>query len=298
LDRRENTVGVIYLLLAAACWGFVAATVKTLTRSVDPQFISFTRVSLATLVVVALFAWRRGQWWRLQWFLPWILIGAVGRTINYLAFNLGLVYAPSNVAAIGLPVQTITTALLAWAIFAERLKGRGLGLALSLGGLALLWWNGQGLATLLDPRYALGNSLMFLSGVASGFSFISQKALTPRMSVLEMLIPVFGWSTLFITPFAWAGGGFSRAYAPATWALLIVLGVVLTGFSFIFLGEGYKRCSATTGVVVTNASVFMTLAFSASWMHESVSAIMVLGALLVVLGALAVVRVERREIKT
>lgn len=296
MGKRENTIGVIYLLLATACWGFVAPIVKILTRSVDPQFISFTRTLSGVLVVGALFVWRKGSWRRLQWFLPWILIGAVGRTINYLTFNLSLVYSPSNASSIGLPVQTIITALLAWAILGERLKGRVWGLAVSLGGLALLWWNGQGLATLLDPRYALGNVLMVISGIASAFSFVAQKPLMPRMTVLEMLIPVFGWSTLFIAPFAWASGGFSRAYTPEAWALLLLLGVVLTGFSFIFLGEGYKRCAATTGVVVTNATVFMTLAFSAFWLHESVSVMMVIGAVLVVLGALAIVRVERREI--
>ena len=69
--QRENTVGVIYLLLAALCWGFVASTVKQLTARVDPYTISFFRVSLATVVFSLLL--RRKNWRRIGWFLLWAL---------------------------------------------------------------------------------------------------------------------------------------------------------------------------------------------------------------------------------
>jgi drug/metabolite transporter (DMT)-like permease len=67
-QQRENTVGVIYLVLTALCWGFVAAAVKSLTAKVDPYTISFSRVSMA-VIVFSLFL-RRRNWRRIGWFLP------------------------------------------------------------------------------------------------------------------------------------------------------------------------------------------------------------------------------------
>jgi drug/metabolite transporter (DMT)-like permease len=138
--------------------------------------------------------------------------------------------------------------------------------------------------------------LLVVAGVASGFQFTSQKVLSSRLSSLEILIPVFGLSTLIILPFAWGAAGLARAYSPATWGLLLFLGFVLTGGSFFFLAEGYRRCAATTAVVITNTTVLWTLIWSRYLLQESVSAIMVLGALLGAVGAVAVVQADTRAI--
>jgi drug/metabolite transporter (DMT)-like permease len=97
-------------------------------------------------------------------------------------------------------------------------------------------------------------------------------------------------------PFAWAGGGLSRGYDLATWGWILFLGIVLTGASYFFLAEGYRRCAATTAVTITNTGIFFTLIWSYSLLSEQVSAIMVFGALFVVAGAIAIVRSDRRAI--
>jgi drug/metabolite transporter (DMT)-like permease len=193
-------------------------------------------------------------------------------------------------------VQTIGVILLALWIVGESVHSRWLGLALSLGGLLFVWWNGHGWDALLDPRYVWGNLLLMLAGLASAVQFTSQKVLSPKLSSLEILIPVFGWSALIHLPFAWAGGGLSRGYDLATWGRILFLGIVLTGTSYFFLAEGYRRCAATTAVTITNTSIFFTLLWSYALLEEQVSAIMVLGSLFVVAGAMAVVRSDRRAI--
>lgn len=293
--QRENTVGVIYLLLAALCWGFVASTVKRLTAEVDPYTISFFRVSLATVVFALLL--RRGNWRRIGWFLPWVVLGALGRSGNYLLYNVGLTRMPSNAATILAPVQAISTVLLARWFVGERVRGKWTGLGLSVAGLVLIWWSGKGWATLLDPRYVGGNILLVLSGLASALQFTSQKVLSSRFSGPEILLPVFALSTLITIPFATTAGGFTHAYSPGAWLLLLVLGLVLTGGSFFFLGEGYRRCDASTAVVITNTSTFLTLLWSALLMRERVSPIMIVGATLGVAGTLAVVRADYRAIR-
>ena len=293
-DRRENTIGVLCLVGVALCWGFVASSVKRLSAQLNPYTLSFFRVSMAALVFGGFFVWRKGDWRRLPWFLPWMLVGAVGRASNYALYNAGIARMPSNVATITAPVQTVAVILLARLFLGERVRDRWLGLALSLGGMALLWWNGQGWAALSDPRYVWGNLLMVLAGLGSAVQYTSQKILSPRYSSLEILLTVFAWSTVIHLPLAWASGGLSRSYDLQAWGLLLFLGVVVTAGSYFLLAEGYRRCAATTAVTITNTTIFLTLVWSAVLLRERVSAIMVVGALLVVAGAAAVVIADRR----
>lgn len=296
MTKQAYMVGLIYLFLTAGCWSFVAVTVKTLTQHVDPYTITFYRMFLASLVFTAIFVMRRGQWLRLPWLLPWILVGTLGRTGNYLLYNAGLVHAPSQAATILAPAQQIGVILFAWWFLGEKIKFRWLGLSLSLVGLLLIWWNGQPLAALLDTSYLWGYLLLILAGLATAVHFTSQKILSDRFSGLEILLPVFMLSAVASWPFAWAWGGFSQAYTPLTWTLLLLLGLLLTGMSYLFLAEGYRRCDATTGVVIINSGVLLTLVWSYSLLHETISPIMIAGALLGLTGTIAVILADRRHL--
>jgi drug/metabolite transporter (DMT)-like permease len=263
----------------------------------DPYTISFSRVVLATVTFVPLFVRQRGHWRKIRWFAPWVLVGALGRAGNYILYNAGLTQMPSNASTILAPVQAIGTVLLARWFIGERLRGKWPGVMLSMVGLTLIWWNGKGWTTLIDPRYIVGNTLLVLAGVASALQFASQKALSAALSGPEILLPVFAWSTAMTVPFAWTAGGFSQSYSPTAWLLTLVLGVALTGGSFFFLGEGYKRCDASTAVVITNTCTFLTLVWSALLLHESISLVMVLGVLLGVTGAVLVVLADQRQLE-
>jgi drug/metabolite transporter (DMT)-like permease len=291
--KRDYALGVFYLALTALCWGFVASTVKRLTRHVDPYTISFFRVFLAA-AVFALILSRQG-WRGLPWFLPWTFAGVVGRAGNYLLYNAGLTQMPSNAATILAPVQAVGTVLLAKWFLGEHVRHKWLGLVLSVVGLLLIWWSGQGWETLLDRRYTLGNTLLVLAGLASALQFTSQKALSARFSGVQILFPVFVLSTLVTAPVAMTAGHLGSAYPPLDWVLLLFLGLVLTGGSFYFLGQGYKRCDASTAVVITNTSTFLTLLWSWLLLHEHVTVAMTAGAILGVAGAVMTVRADRNR---
>jgi drug/metabolite transporter (DMT)-like permease len=70
----------------------------------------------------------------------------------------------------------------------------------------------------------------------------------------------------------------------------------LTGGSYYFLAEGYRRCDATTGVVIINMGVLLTLVWSHVLLHETVTPIMILGAVLALCGTLAVINTDRRKL--
>mgnify|MGYP002065049297 CR=1 FL=1 len=164
----------------------------------------------------------------------------------------------THVATITAPVQTVGVLLMARLFLGERVRDRWLGLLLSLGGMALIWWNGEGWEALGDPRYIWGNLLMVLAGLGSAVQYTSQKVLSPRYSSLEILFTVFAWSTAIHLPLAWASGGLSQTYDGSTWAWALFLGLVLTAGSYFLLAEGYRRCAATTAVTITTSSIAQT----------------------------------------
>lgn len=294
--KRENTIGVVYLFLAATCWSFIGVVVKQLTATVDPNTISFFRVSLATLVFVALFIKQKGDWPRLAWLAPLIVIGALGRAGNYLLYNAGLVYLPSSAVTILAPVQQIGVVVMAGWFLREQIASKWLGMTLSLVGLLLIWWNGQPLSILLAPGYAWGYTLLVFAGLATAMQFTSQKALSTQYTGSEILLPTFALATLVTVPFAWSSGGFSHGYDARTWGLLLFLGLVLTGVAFVFVGEGYSRCDSSSGVVILNTGVFFTLFWSYFLLHENIGPMMILGAGLGLAGAIAVIQTDRKQI--
>jgi len=140
--------------------------------------------------------------------------------------------------------------------------------------------------------------LLILAGVSTALQFTSQKALaSAKLTSLEILIPVFGWSTLITLPFAAVGGAGGRDYSAVAWLLLLFLGFVLTGASFLFLAEGYKRCTATTAVIITNTTTFFTLIWARLLLGEPISAARLVGTLLGVAGSLAVILTDRRLLR-
>lgn len=294
--KRENAIGLLYFSFTAACWSIVAVVVKQLSQSVDPYTLSFYRVFFATFVLAAIFVVQKGDWRRLQWFAPLIIIGALGRVGNYLLQSAGIAQTTASAATLMAPAQQIGVLLLAWWLLHEQIRSKWLGLCLSFLGLILIFWNGQPLALLFDVGYSWGYLLLILAGFATAVQFTTQKMLSGKFTAAEIMLPVFVLSSALNFPVAAAAGGFSRSYDPWTWALLLFIGLVLTGGAFYALGEGFRRCDSTTGVVIINAGVFFTLFWSHFLLNETIGPIMIAGAVLGLAGTIAVIRADRRQI--
>ena len=294
--KRQNAIGLGYFFFTAACWSIVAVVVKELSDSVDPYTLSFYRVFFATFLLAVIFVGQKGDWRRLQWFVPLILIGALGRVSNYFLQSVGIAETTASAAVLLAPAQQIGVVLLAWWLLHERMRTKWLGLVLSFLGLILIFWNGQPLAQLFAVSYSWGYVLLIFSGFATSIQFTTQKMLSKEFTAAEIMLPVFVLSSVMTFPVAAASGGFSRSYDLWTWILLLFIGLVLTGGAFYSLGEGFKRCDSTTGVVIINCGVFFTLFWSYMLLGERIGIIMIAGCALGFLGTIAVIRAERKQL--
>lgn len=156
----------------------------------------------------------------------------------------GLTLAPATDAALLTPgASPILTALLAWGLFGERMRRRGVaGLAIGVAGLVLIVSPGGG----TTPARLLGDLLFVLgSSMWAVFSIIGRAAtrrFTPLVATLYgsvagtiMLVPLAfverGWTSLAVSP-------------PVAWLGLVYLAVFATALGFVFFYEGVSRVGA------------------------------------------------------
>ncbi len=142
--------GIFYAVSAAVLFGLSTPAAKWLVGQMPPALLAGLLYAGSGLGLAALSLFRHGgeaSLTRRDW--PW-LGGAVlfGGVLAPLALMFGLQRTPGGVASLLLNLEGVLTALLAWFAFRENFDKRiALGMALIVGGGALLSWQGGGQLT-------------------------------------------------------------------------------------------------------------------------------------------------------
>ncbi|NLB43150.1 MAG: DMT family transporter, partial [Clostridiales bacterium] len=145
-------MGIFLLLLAALLWSFVGILVKTAATMVDSSIITLSRFLFGVLFLV-IFIKIRDKKLTFTWRNKWILLGAIGKSVNYIFENIGisLGYAYGNV--IVLPLQTIIMVLVSTFHLKEHLELKSLiFVVLCLSGALLISWNGLPLSVFFNTN--------------------------------------------------------------------------------------------------------------------------------------------------
>lgn len=279
-----------------ALWSIVPVLVKLLIPVVDPFTISFLRLFQALAVVLAAYLARghRLRQIRLRW---WHLIGGMGVGLNYSLFTLSLSFTTASAGVLIVQVQYVTLAILAAVVLKERLgPGKVAGIALVLGGVALIVAMRSDVAGLLAPRYALGNALMLFSGLGWGVYALSNKALTNNAGTLSALLPMLAIGTAITG--ALSATHFDLHSPPTSGALaaVLVLGVVATGGAFILMSEGIRRLSAALAGTITGITPLSQILLAHLVLGETLSWSLAAGGTLVLGGIFGMVYGERPQV--
>ena len=146
-SRADALVGVLLALGSAAAYAILALCSRFLAsryHPLQPIAIGFT-VGAALLFGLSE-AWPGGLVMRyptIGW-LHLLYLGLVPTALGYFVFLAGMRTTPATVATIATLVEPLTSALLAWLLFDERLGSSGwLGAALLLGAMTMLYRNGR-----------------------------------------------------------------------------------------------------------------------------------------------------------
>jgi len=293
---RDQIVGFLAVGTAASIWGTLGFFAKILyAEGVSFEALVAVRASLGWAAMLLFVLLRRGAGSLrvarrdLLFLLP---LGIVGIGAFYWLYFFTVRESTVGTAAILLYSSPAFVALLAW-IFLQETLGllRLLALTLTFGGIFLVV-GGHDPGTLEVSLLVLTAGL--LSGLTYGLYSILGKPMAGHLEPAVILSYALGFGSLLLMlaalpTFYTLVGLSSRSYA-----LLFMLAVVHTALAFGLYTAGLKRLDAGQAAIVATVEPVVAGAIGVVLLGEKLTALKVIGALLVLAGAaLAQVSLEK-----
>ncbi|MBC7699283.1 DMT family transporter, partial [Aquabacterium sp.] len=280
------------MLLLAAVWGASFMFLRMAAPVVGSLAVAAMRVTGAALLLLPVLMWR-GDLARLKPWLPALVVSAL---LSYVLPFLGLSQAARSLPAGLLSILNATTplwgALVGWWWAGERLSaGRLLGLAIGIGGVALLAADrsqiGSG-ASWQAVALCLGSTLMYALAVhhakrhLSALSPVSVSAGSLGCAALMLALPAW-----WLGPRPAQGPTMGWDQVPATtWGAVLGLAVLCTALAYLLFYRLIARVGPTKALTVTFLIPVFGMLWGSLFLNEQVSASMMASTTVIVLGTL------------
>jgi drug/metabolite transporter (DMT)-like permease len=291
----SSLVGSALVFLSAVGFSIKAILIKVAYgHGVDATTLLALRMLFSAPFFIAMALWTgtaaapasvTGRDWRML-----VLLGLTGYYLATWLDFLGLQYIAAGLERLILFLYpTIVVLLSAW-LFRERIQRRQLAaLALSYGGIALVFAE-QFAGGVGDSRdIALGGALVFASAVVYSVYLIGSSKVVHRFGAVRFT----AWAMLAATAVA-LGQFFATHRAAAlllpmpVYAICIAMAIFATVLPAVFMSEGLRRIGANRAALVASVGPVVTLALGHAFLDETVGLLQVAGAALVLTGVLLV----------
>ena len=291
--------GLQFVILATACWSTAGLFITSLVRDggMAPFSLAFWRMLVTCLCLVAYIAIRHPRQLRVRpRDVPWFAaMGALAVATFQVAWILAVLTNGPSIATIIQCNAPIIVTLIARIIWGESLtwqKWTAIGLA-SLGTILIAWPADTGAMqiTLTGFLISMGSAIAY-----AGITLFTKK-LARDYSSWTILAYAFGFAALALLPFQF-GYGQSRPVPPIDRGdvLLTFAGFVLitTIGGYALYTTGLRRLPASVASIAAMVEVPFAAALGYLFLGDRLSALQVLGALIVLSGvALLSLRPER-----
>jgi drug/metabolite transporter (DMT)-like permease len=299
---QQNTKGLLYASITAFFWGFLAIALKIATRMFEPVTIVWFRFFIAFLLLAAWQGFHDPSAFRILIRPPLILVlAALGLSWNYLGFTLGVDHTTPGNAQIFIQVGALTLALVGITFFKEHLSRRQiLGFILALGGLVLFYHQQEGEFIGSGDHYLKG-VLLTLSGALAWALYASlQKILVSKHPVESLNLFLFGLPVLIYLPFINLSPLFHLSLSG--WLLMLFLGInTFIAYTCIAKALKYTEANKVSIIIILNPLITFGAMeildrLNVSWIDaERFTLLTIVGALIVLTGALLVTRQRKKE---
>ncbi|MBA7627704.1 hypothetical protein ES703_35171 [subsurface metagenome] len=261
--------------------------------------LSFLRFSLANLILIIVYR-VQGHKIKIKGLMnAWIVLGGVAIGLSYSLFSIGLQYTSANMSNIIVQSQVICLILLSYVFLKEKIDFlKAVGIAVCLLGIFLVLFQNVSVYSFFQSELLLGNMTIFTAGVCWAFFGLSQKiVLLSQNDILEILILTFIVGSIITGVFATLKFQLPFSFDWQSVISIIVLGMLCTGLSYIFLLKGFQRLSASTVGMTTTTTPLLTLFTARLILGESITCILIGGGAAVVVGIILIVFSERKDLK-
>lgn len=297
---QNHAKGILYAAITAVFWGFLAIVLKIIDNDVEPETIVWFRFILAFLMLAGWQASKDKSAFKLMLKPPVILIIAtLALSWNYISFMMGIHYTTPSNAQLFIQLGPILLALAGLVFFREkinRLQIVGFGIAF----LGMAFFYRDQLLAFFDAQknYNLGVAYILTSAVAWATYAILQKKLVVKHSTESLNLFTFGLPIFLYMPFVNFGSLLHLNWL--TWLLLLFVGLN-TLFSYTFLSMALKNTEAnkvSVIIIINPVITFITMGIltwlNVSWIeHERFSVFTIIGAFLVLFGAILVAKKQK-----
>jgi drug/metabolite transporter (DMT)-like permease len=297
---QNHAKGILYAAITAVFWGFLAIVLKIIDNDVEPETIVWFRFILAFLMLAGWQASKDKTAFKLMLKPPVILIIAtLALSWNYISFMMGIHYTTPSNAQLFIQLGPILLALAGLVFFREkinRLQIVGFGIAF----LGMAFFYRDQLLAFFDAQknYNLGVAYILTSAVAWATYAILQKKLVVKHSTESLNLFTFGLPIFLYMPFVNFGSLLHLNWL--TWLLLLFVGLN-TLFSYTFLSMALKNTEAnkvSVIIIINPVITFITMGIltwlNVSWIeHERFSVFTIIGAFLVLFGAILVAKKQK-----
>ena len=301
---QNHAKGILYAAITAIFWGFLAIVLKIIDNDIEPETIVWFRFLLAFLMLAGWQASKDKGAFKLMLKPPLILIVAtLALSWNYISFMMGIhLTTPSN-AQLFIQFGPILLAVAGLVFFREKInKLQIIGFAIAISGM-VFFYRDQLLAFFdTQKNYNLGVAYILTSALAWATYAILQKKMVGKYSTESLNLFTFGLPIFLYLPFVNFGSLLHINWI--TWLLLLFVGLN-TLFSYTFLSMALKNTEAnkvSVIIIINPVITFITMGIltqlNVSWIeHERFSEITILGALLVISGAILVAKKQKTNRK-
>jgi drug/metabolite transporter (DMT)-like permease len=277
-QRRRVLVADAALLAVTFVWGVTFPLVKAALADAQPLLFVAVRLSLAALLLLAIYRPRLRQIAGAQWAAgAWLgLFLASGYALQ----TAGLALTSPAAAAFLTSISVILEPLLLAGFWRRRLPARAwFSTALALAGLYLLLAIPGGGAGAARWR---GNLLEAACALAFALHIVNLGEWSPRFGFRDLAVLQIVFAALFSWTMLPLGGPLHWSNSPRLWLALAITAVLATAVAFTVQSWSQQFTPANhTAVIFAAEPVFAWLAAAWGW-HEALQPVQAAGALLVV----------------
>lgn len=260
-------IGVGFAALTALLWGFLGFSLKRAFQFSDPSTVSWFRFLFSFLTLGLYVFFREPETRAVIRKIPfWMILAALLLSMNYVGYAKGVQITTPGNAQMLIQMGPLFVLLGGILILREKLNLRQwLGVGVASAGF-LIFYRDQ-LAFLIESReqFQIGNAwLLFGSLTWAAWALMQKRATLLGFSSRSLNLFVYGWSAVFLFPFADLSPFLH--FGSFEWILMILLGLnTLVAYGSFAAAMDQAPTAIVNLVVATNP--LLALAFSSDEVH-------------------------------
>ncbi len=295
--------GILLAATTAFLWGILAIALKVALNYFDPYTIVWFRFAVATVVLVAYYAFAQPSLLSVYKRPPLLMIvGAVLLAGNYIGYMQGINYAGPAATQIMIQTGPVILGIIGFTVFKERITIlRASGFAIATIGFFVFYFNQ--INNLEFEQSALRVGALWTLGAAAswaGYAFVNKK-LVLKYHPQQINLIIFGLPIILFLPTV-NFQLFLQAYPWWVWLLMVALGLnTVVAYGTLSAAFKYTEANKISIVIIMNPVITfivleVMLMLNVNWFEiPPVSTLAYLGALLVIIGTILAVGMPNKK---